>query len=151
MLPTNSLTNLLTNQPMEASNIFRKKSSFQVQHEEIGRKIKRKFVTFKDQGKEDDSHQNESTNKSDDFPPPPAELERSSECEETGLLSVEDENEGSGNSEPLPAGTRPRLKISRIRAPGSSGQPLPAPPPPLSPVPGRPRVKRAPAPPPPKL
>ena len=41
-------TDTPTNQPIEANNDFRKKNDFKYQHEEIGKKIIRKFVTFKD-------------------------------------------------------------------------------------------------------
>ena len=141
-------SNSLINQPVEAPNTFRQKSSFQLRHEEIGKRIQRKFVTFKDNTKED-SHQSEDFNGSGDFPPPPSRLDVPSVCEDTRLLSVREEDEGPKDTEPLPSTTRPRLKISRVRSPGFSGQPLPTPPPPLSPTPAKPRVKRSPAPPPP--
>merc|ERR1711942_202074 len=47
-----------TNKPLEASYIFRQKSSFQEKHDDIGKMIRRKIVTFKDDGK---GHQSEGT------------------------------------------------------------------------------------------
>ena len=147
---TNTLTNSLINQPVEAPNIFRQKSSFQHKHEEIGKMVKRKFVTFKDHGKD---YQSDDINDSDGFPPPPSGLDEPPVCEGTGLLSVKEEDGGPKDMELPPSTTRPRLKISRVRSPGFSGQPPPTPPPPLSPTPtpppARPRGKRSPAPPPP--
>ena len=139
-------TDTPTNQPIEANDDFRKKSGFKYQHEEIGKKIKRKFVTFKDQGRGENGYQDEGTNKDVDLPPPPTDWGKPSEYEQTGLLSVEAEvHEGAGDSHPEPMETtRPRLKFSRLPPPASPGS--------TSPAPGTPkRVKKPPPPAPPKM
>ena len=141
-------TNSLTNQPMEAPYVFRQKSSFQDKHEDIGKMIRRKFVTFKDDGK---GHQSEGTN--DSFPPPPTGLDELPVCEGTGLLSADEEHGGPKKTELPPSSIRPRLKISRVRGPGFPGTPAPTPPPPPSPspspTPARSRGRKSPAPQPP--
>ena len=147
---TGSNGNSPTNKPLEASYIFRQKSSFQEKHDNIGKMIRRKMVTFKDDG---DSHQGEGTE--DGFPPPPAGLDEISECEDTGLLSAGGHG-GAKKREVPPSSIRPRLRISRVRGPGFSGTPPPlTPPPPPSPSPSptatRSRGRKSPAPQPPAV
>ena len=87
-----------TNQPVEANIDFRNKNDFKHQHEEMRKKI-RKFVTFKNQGKGEDDHQDGKTNKNVDLPPPPVDWETPSEYEQASLLSVEAEiHEGTSGS-----------------------------------------------------